>query len=111
MGNEKFEILGFPSNQFANQEPGTNEEIKSFSRDRFGVDFPMFAKVDVKGPNIHPLFKYLTEQKPGIFGKAIKWNFTKFLVDDSGNVVDRFAPSTSPMKIEKKICELISCAK
>jgi glutathione peroxidase len=100
--------LGFPSNQFANQEPGKNEEIKSFCKASFGVDFPMFEKVDVKGPNIHPLFKHLCEQKKGIFSKTIKWNFTKFLVDASGEVVYRFAPSTPPSKLEQRISELIA---
>lgn len=106
-GNEKFEVLGFPCNQFSNQEPGSNEEINSFTKESFDVGFPMFAKIDVKGPNIHPLYKHLTEEKKGLFGGVIKWNFTKFLVDSSGNVVDRYAPATPPSKIEEKIKELI----
>lgn len=106
-GNEKFEILGFPCNQFGSQEPGGNQEIKSFCKSSFGVEFPMFEKVDVKGPNAHPLFKHLCEEKRGLLGEAIKWNFTKFLVDGSGKVVDRFAPATAPLKLEKKIEELI----
>ncbi len=106
-GNEKFEVLGFPCNQFSNQEPGSNQEIKIFTKESFDVNFQMFEKVDVKGSNIHPLFKYLTKKKKGLLGGVIKWNFTKFLVDSSGNVVDRYAPSTPPSKLEEKIKELI----
>ena len=108
LGNEKFEVLGFPCNQFGNQEPGEGEEIHSFCEINFGVTFPLFEKVDVKGPNAHPLFKHLCEQKKGLLGGEIKWNFTKFLIDSKGNVVDRFAPTTSPLKLEKKIVELIN---
>jgi glutathione peroxidase len=96
-------ILGFPCNQFGNQEPGSNDEIASFCQLNYGVSFPMFAKVDVKGPNAHPLFRYLTEQAPGFWNKEIKLNFTKFLIDRDGNVVNRYAPTTSPRKIEKDI--------
>ncbi len=109
-GNEKFEILGFPCNQFANQEPGGSEEIKNFCSINFDISFPLFEKVDVKGPEAHPLFKYLTYQKKGIFGEDVKWNFTKFLIDAKGNVVDRFAPTTSPAKLENRIAELIKKA-
>ena len=99
-----FEILGFPCNQFGGQEPGTEGEITSFCELNYGVSFPMFAKVDVKGENIHPLFRYLTEQAPGLFGmKAVKWNFTKFLVGRDGKVVNRFAPQTKPDQLEKEI--------
>lgn len=108
IGNESFEILGFPSNQFANQEPGNREEIKNFCEINYGVTFPLFDKVDVNGPTAHPLFKYLCEQKKGILGGAVKWNFTKFLVDSKGNVVDRFAPATAPSKLEKRIIELMN---
>jgi glutathione peroxidase len=101
------EILGFPCNQFGNQEPGSNEEIASFCQLNYGVSFPLFAKVDVKGPDAHPLFRYLTEQAPGFWNKEIKWNFTKFLVDRDGNVVKRYAPTTSPRKMEKDIEQLI----
>jgi glutathione peroxidase len=107
LGNEKFEILGFPSNQFANQEPGSSSEIKTFCEINYGVTFPIFEKTDVKGPDAHPLFKYLTGEKKGIFGEEIKWNFTKFLVDSEGNVVNRYAPTTSPAKIESDIKKLI----
>lgn len=110
LGNEKFEILGFPCNQFANQEPGGSEEIKNFCSINFDISFPLFEKVDVKGPQAHPLFKYLTQQKKGIFGEEVKWNFTKFLIDAEGNVVDRFAPTTSPAKLESKIAQLIKNA-
>lgn len=102
------EILGFPCNQFMNQEPGTENEIQSLCQLNYGVTFPMFAKVNVKGKDAHPLFTYLTEQAPGMLGmKAVKWNFTKFLVDRNGNVVDRFAPSTNPKELEKDIEKLL----
>ncbi|MGG2092409.1 glutathione peroxidase [Bacillus sp. S13(2024)] len=99
-----FEILGFPCNQFGGQEPGTAEEITSFCELNYGVTFPMFAKIDVKGDNMHPLFHYLTEQEPGLLGmKAVKWNFTKFLVGRDGKVMKRFAPKTKPEQLEKEI--------
>jgi len=107
IGNEYFEILGFPCNQFANQEPGTNDEIVSFCQLNYGVSFPIMEKVDVNGENAHPLFKYLTENSPGLLGKSIKWNFTKFLIDGNGKIIDRFAPTTNPSKIKPKIIELI----
>jgi glutathione peroxidase len=98
------EVLGFPCNQFGAQEPGGEQEIESFCELNYGVAFPMFAKVDVKGEQAHPLFTYLTEQAPGLLGsKAIKWNFTKFLVNQKGEVVKRFAPQTAPADIEKDI--------
>jgi glutathione peroxidase len=102
-GSRNFEILAFPCNQFANQEPGTDKEIGSFCSLNFGVTFPVMAKIDVNGSTAHPLFKYLQEKSPGILGKAIKWNFTKFLVDKKGNIVSRFAPATTPLKIEDRI--------
>lgn len=105
---EGLEILGFPCNQFGAQEPGNEEEITSFCELNFGATFPMFAKVGVNGKNAHPLFTYLTEQAPGILGmKAVKWNFTKFLVDREGNVVNRFAPQTKPEELEKEIEKLL----
>ncbi|MBL4933780.1 glutathione peroxidase [Clostridium paridis] len=107
LGNDKFEILGFPCNQFAKQEPGTSDDIKNFCEINYGVTFPLFEKVDVKGPTAHEVFRYLTTEKPGILGGEIKWNFTKFLIDKNGNVVDRFAPTTSPSKIEKDIIKLM----
>ncbi|MGG1572773.1 glutathione peroxidase [Fictibacillus sp. NRS-1165] len=103
------EILGFPCNQFASQEPGSEEEIQEFCELNYGVKFPMFAKVDVKGENIHPLFAWLTKEAPGILGsKAVKWNFTKFLVDRYGNVVSRHSPQTSPKDMKKDIESLLS---
>lgn len=109
-GNDKFEILAFPCNQFANQEPGNDEEIKKFCTLNYGVTFPVFHKVDVNGENAEPLFNYLKDASPGLLGNAVKWNFTKFLIDSEGNVVDRFAPSTAPEKLESKIKTLIEKA-
>ena len=102
-----FEILDFPCNQFGNQAPGSGEEIASFCSSRYGITFPQFAKVEVNGANEEPLFTYLKSQKGGIGGSNIKWNFTKFLVDREGNVVSRFAPTTTPEKIESAIAKLI----
>ena len=102
-----FEILDFPCNQFGNQAPGSEEEIVDFCQSRYGVTFKQFAKVEVNGENEEPLFTYLKEQKGGLMGKNIKWNFTKFLVDTNGNVVERFAPTTTPDKIEEAISKLI----
>lgn len=102
-----FAVLGFPSNQFLNQEPGTNEEIASTCQLHFGVTFPLYKKIDVKGENAHPLYQYLTKEAKGILGASIKWNFTKFLVDQKGTVVKRYAPSTSPLKIAKDIEQLL----
>ncbi|MBH0168841.1 MAG: glutathione peroxidase [Bacillota bacterium] len=101
-------VLGFPCNQFGAQEPGSSDEIMEFCELNYGVNFPMFAKVDVNGDQAHPLFKYLAAEAPGILGsKAIKWNFTKFLVDRNGQVVKRFAPTDKPETIEKHIQELL----
>lgn len=103
-----FVVLGFPCNQFGHQEPGTEEEIAQFCELNYGVTFPMFAKVDVNGEHAHPLFVYLAEKAPGVFGtKAIKWNFTKFLVDRNGNVVERFAPQTKPSELKAEIEKLL----
>lgn len=97
-------ILGFPCNQFGQQEPGGAEEIGAFCQMNYGVSFPMFDKIDVNGPKAHPLYQYLKNEQPGVLGtKNIKWNFTKFLVDKNGKVVDRFAPMTKPKDIEKSI--------
>lgn len=99
-----FEILGFPCNQFGGQEPGSDKEIVEFCDQNFKVTFPMFSKIDVNGPGAHPLYVFLKEQKPGIFGsEAIKWNFTKFIVNKSGTVVKRFAPTDSPESLEAQI--------
>ncbi|MBK1812374.1 glutathione peroxidase [Clostridium sp. YIM B02505] len=105
--DKNFEILGFPCNQFASQDPGNSEDIKSFCLLNYGVTFKMFEKIDVNGENAHPIYKYLTSQKGGLLNKAVKWNFTKFLVDANGNVVDRFAPTTVPSKIEEDINKLL----
>lgn len=106
--NEKgFEILDFPCNQFGHQAPGTEEEIVSFCKMKFGTTFKQFAKIEVNGENEEPLYTYLKSQKKGLGGSKIKWNFTKFLVDRDGNVVERFGSTTTPEKIEKKIKELI----
>lgn len=103
-----FAVLGFPCNQFRNQDPGSNEEIGEFCTRNYGVSFPLFEKVDVNGANAHPLFKYLTEQAPGILGtRAIKWNFTKFLVDRNGRVLERYAPNTPPDAIAPAIERLL----
>jgi glutathione peroxidase len=101
-------VLGFPCNQFAGQEPGDENEIASFCSLNYGVTFPMFAKIDVNGPNRHPLYRYLIGQRPGLFGSgSIKWNFTKFLVDREGRVVKRFGPAVKPEKIEADIVRLL----
>ncbi len=100
-------ILGFPCNQFGGQEPGTAEEIKDFCRINYGVSFDMFEKIDVNGDNAHPIFAYLTDKLPGIPGKAIKWNFTKFLLDKDGNPVERFASTATPQDIEPAIEKLL----
>ena len=93
-------VVGFPSNQFGAQDPGANDEIASFCKHNYGVSFPMMAKVEVNGEHAHPLWQWLCEQAPGLLGsKAIKWNFTKFLVDRHGKVVQRFAPNDAPESI------------
>lgn len=103
-----FVILGFPCNQFGNQEPGSEEEINNFCRVNYGVSFPMFAKIDVNGENTHPLYRHLKAAKSGIFGSgAIKWNFTKFLVDRDGNVVERYASPTKPASLAEPIEALL----
>ena len=103
-----FEVLGFPCNQFGQQEPGSATEIQSFCETRFGVSFPLFEKVDVNGGTAHPLFQYLVKAAPGIFGtEGIKWNFTKFLVDGSGNVVKRYGSNAEPKDIAKDIEALL----
>ncbi len=101
------EVLGFPCNQFAKQDPGNNEEIMEYCSLNYGVTFTMFQKIDVNGSNAHPLFQYLKKEKGGVLGKEIKWNFTKFLIDREGNIVKRYAPTVSPSKIEEDIIELL----
>ena len=105
--SEGFEVLDFPCNQFLNQAPGTDEEIQEFCTKKYNVTFKQFSKINVNGKDAEPLYKYLKSEKGGIFGKRIKWNFTKFLVDKNGNVVKRFAPTTKPEKTERKIVELL----
>jgi glutathione peroxidase len=103
-----FEVLGFPSNQFAGQEPGESDEIAEYCELNYGVTFPMFEKIDVKGDEAHPLFKYLSKEAPGVLGsKSVKWNFTKFLVDQEGRVLKRFAPKTTPEQIESYISKIL----
>ena len=99
-----FEVLGFPCNQFGAQEPGSDSEIQSFCQLNFGVNFPVFAKIEVNGPNADPLYGFLKKEAPGIMGtEAIKWNFTKFLVSKEGTVLKRFAPMDKPESLEKEI--------
>ena len=105
--NLGFEILDFPCNQFGNQAPGNDEEINSFCTLKYDTTFPRFKKIDVNGDNASPLFNWLKQEKGGLFGRAIKWNFTKFLVDRTGKVIDRFPPTTAPSKIDSKIKELL----
>jgi len=100
-------ILGFPSNQFANQEPGDEKSIAEGCVINYGVTFPMFAKVDVNGEGAHPLFKYLRKSLGGFFGDKIKWNFTKFLVDASGKPVKRFSPFTKPEAIDRYLSKMM----
>ncbi len=103
-----FAVLGFPCNQFGGQEPGEAADIQAFCAAKFEVDFPLMRKVDVNGPHAHPLFVWLKTQKKGILGsEAIKWNFTKFLVDRNGQVVDRFAPTVTPKALEGAIEALL----
>lgn len=98
------EVLGFPCNQFGGQDPGNNKEIGAFCQRNYGVKFPMFAKVDVKGPEAHVIFRYLTREAKGILGSSsIKWNFTKFLVGKDGSVLNRYAPTTKPEALEADI--------
>lgn len=101
-------VLGFPCDQFGHQEPGDENEIKNFCTLQYDVSFPMFAKVEVNGANAHPLYKHLKEEKPGVLGsEGIKWNFTKFLVDKSGKVVKRFAPTDKPASLAKDVEKLL----
>jgi glutathione peroxidase len=103
-----FEVLGFPCNQFGGQEPGDAGEIADFCRTTYDVSFPMFAKIDVNGRAAHPLYAYLTKARPGLFGsRAIKWNFTKFLVDRQDRAVRRYAPAARPKNIETAIERLL----
>jgi glutathione peroxidase len=102
-GERGFTVLGFPCDQFGGQEPGDEDEIASFCERSFGVDFPLFAKVDVNGGSAHPLFAWLRGERSGLLGGRIRWNFTKFLVARDGTVIDRFAPTTKPERIAADI--------
>ena len=102
--DRNFVVLGFPCNQFGGQEPGTNSEINNFCEINYSVTFPIFSKIKVNGPDSHPLFKLLKNDKPGIFRtESIKWNFTKFLVNSSGKIIDRFSPRVEPKYIRSEI--------
>lgn len=106
------EVLGFPCNQFGEQEPGTEQEIKSFCELNYKVKFPLFSKIDVNGPSAHPLYQYLVKEKPGILGtEKIKWNFTKFLIDREGNPIKRYAPQDKPESLEDDILRALGTAK
>ncbi|UXY14824.1 glutathione peroxidase [Chitiniphilus purpureus] len=103
-----FAVLGFPCNQFGAQEPDDEAQIKSFCSTSYQVDFPLFAKVEVNGEHAHPLYRFLKKSEPGVLGtEGIKWNFTKFLVDRSGKVVERFAPTTKPEQLHERIEKLL----
>lgn len=107
-GDKGFEVLAFPCNQFGHQEPGSADEIESFCKVNFGVSFPLFAKIDVNGDDATPLYQWLKAEAPGIVGtKAIKWNFTKFLIDRDGKVVRRYAPTDKPASIARDIEKLL----
>lgn len=105
--DQDFIVLGFPCNQFGGQEPGSGEEATQNCKINYGVSFPMHEKIDIKGENQHPLYKFLTEAQNGLFNEKIKWNFTKFLVDKQGNVVHRFSPQKKPTQIESEIEALL----
>jgi glutathione peroxidase len=104
---QNFEVLGFPSNQFLFQEPGTDDEIQEFCQINYGVTFPVFRKIKVNGSKAHPLFKYLRKKTPGFFTNRIRWNFTKFLINSQGEVVKRYTPKTQPEEMESDIQKLL----
>ena len=107
--NKDFEILAFPCNQFGAQEPGSNEEIKEFCDINFNVSFKIFDKINVNGSSASPLFKHLKNEAKGVMGsEAIKWNFTKFLIDNNGNVIKRYSPQTTPDKIDKDLSNILN---
>ncbi|MEJ8845513.1 glutathione peroxidase [Variovorax rhizosphaerae] len=110
-GGEGLTVLGFPSNQFGAQDPGSNEEIGAFCTKNYGVSFPMMEKIDVNGSNAAPLYQYLTKEKPGLLGMtAIKWNFTKFLVGRDGKVLKRYAPLDTPASMTRDIEKALAAA-
>jgi glutathione peroxidase len=100
-------VLGFPCNQFGRQEPGDAAQIEKFCSSNYAVSFPMFDKIDVNGDNAHPLYEFLRNEKSGLLGNSIKWNFTKFLIDRSGKVVARHAPTTAPEALKREIEALL----
>ncbi|TSB45248.1 glutathione peroxidase [Alkalicoccobacillus porphyridii] len=102
-----FEVLGFPCNQFMNQEPVEDDEMENVCKVNFGVNFPLFARVDVNGSDAHPLYQHLKKSQKGTIGSDVKWNFTKFLVNQQGEVIERFAPTTKPEKIQPEIEKLL----
>ena len=106
-GPRGFAVLGFPCNQFGSQEPGDASQIEQFCESNYAVSFPMFAKIDVNGGDAHPLYQFLKSERSGLLGSSIKWNFTKFLVDRSGRVVARHAPTTTPEGLKKEIEALL----
>ena len=101
------QVIGFPCNQFMGQEPGTDEEIQTFCKTKYDVNFPVMKKIEVNGSKTHPLYEYLKSEKNGILTDAIKWNFTKFLVDRDGNVIKRYSPQTEPSEIEEELKDII----
>ena len=101
------QVIGFPCNQFMGQEPGTDDEIQTFCKTKYDVNFPVMKKIEVNGSNTHPLYEYLKSEKTGILTEAIKWNFTKFLVDRDGNVIKRYSPQTEPSEIEEELKDII----
>jgi glutathione peroxidase len=106
-----FEVLGFPCNQFGGQEPGSADDIATFCSTQYDVTFPLFAKIDVNGPNAHPLYEHLKAEAPGALGtKAIKWNFTKFLVSATGDVIERYGSSTTPEQIDADVANALRTA-
>jgi glutathione peroxidase len=107
LGPRGFSVLGFPCNQFGAQEPGDASQIATFCETSYHVTFPLFEKIDVNGAHAHPLYNYLKSEKSGLLGAGIKWNFTKFLVDRAGRVVERFAPTTKPESLREKIEALL----
>jgi glutathione peroxidase len=106
-GSRGFSVLGFPCNQFGSQERGDAREIEEFCASNYAISFPMFAKIEVNGFRVHPLYQYLKSEKSGLLGASIKWNFTKFLVDRSGRVVARHAPTTTPENLKMEIEALL----
>ena len=109
--HDDFMVLGFPCNQFLGQEPETNETVEQVCKMNFGVTFPLFAKIDVNGSHTHPLYQFLKSKKGWFWNRSIKWNFTKFLIDQEGNVIERYAPVIKPTSISESIAKLINSKK